>query len=97
VTPDGQVWAVAPDQGIVCFDGRGWSACDALGKTRLLVSDCLVMELDGSLWAAGNGDAVRLDGEAWQVHPGAISCAPGGSLWLGTSNGVIHWEPAGRP
>jgi streptogramin lyase len=94
---DGQVWAVAPDNGIVCFDGQGWSACDVLGKTRLEVSDCLVMRLDGSLWTAGSGDPVRLDGEARQVHPGAIACAPDGSLWLGTSNGAVHWEPADRP
>jgi ligand-binding sensor domain-containing protein len=97
VTPDGQVWAVGADGGLECFDNQAWSSCDGMGKPRLEVSDCLVKSLDGSLWAAGNEDLVRLDADAWQVHPGAIACAPDGSLWLGTSNGVVHWEPAAGP
>ena len=40
---------------------------------------------------------VRLDGDTWQVYPGAgsgaIAFAPDGSLWLETGNGAANWEP----
>ncbi len=90
---DGQVWAVAPDGGLVCFDGQGWPACSWPGGIDLDARDCLVMRQDGSLWAVAKEGPIPLDAEVWQVHHGAIACAPDGSLWLGTSKGVVHWDP----
>lgn len=59
----------------------------------LCLCACLVMRPDGSLWAAAKAGPIPLYAEVWQVHPGAIACAPDGSLWLGTSKGVVHWDP----
>ena len=97
VTPDGQVWGVAGEQGLAHFDGRSWTfpelPADLEGP-----AGTLAIAPDGALWASGNDRIARFDGVTWTVYPSAegvqgIAVAPDGSLWLGKSNGAARFQP----
>ncbi len=103
VTPDGQVWGVADEQGLARFNGQGWTFPQTpadLGSVH-----ALAVAPDGALWASSNDRIVRFDGNAWTVYTSvegvqtiAFAQRPDGSLWLATSSGAAHFQPPdGQP
>jgi streptogramin lyase len=103
-TPDGTVWGVHGEQGLVRFDGEAWE--QVAGPNGQPVHGSLTVAPDGALWASGPGTLARFDGRDWTVYPPvegaramAVAPAPQGStsgtVWLGTNHGVVAFDPEG--
>jgi ligand-binding sensor domain-containing protein len=96
VTPDGVVWGLDDERGLVRFDGDAWEpVAPAAGSSAY---GYLVVAPDGALWLRGQTHLARLDGEAWTTYPTvegvkSMAIAPDGTVWLGTGNGVVRFEP----
>jgi ligand-binding sensor domain-containing protein len=95
-TPDGAVWGVDSERGLVRFAGEMWEPVP--GADGWPVHGSLVVAPDGALWVNGPGGLARFDGQSWAVYPAtegvqALAVAPDGTVWLGTSNGVVHLHP----
>jgi hypothetical protein len=96
VTADGWVWGIDPGQGLVRFDGQDWAVYSTPSEVDPHINRLLEAP-DGSLWMTDNANLARLEGSTWQVFPGAaagaLALAPDATLWLGTSNGAVHFDP----
>lgn len=104
VTPDGVVWGVDSERGLVRFAGETWEQVP--GPDGQPVYGSLIVAPDGALWVKGQGGLARFDGQGWAVYPAvegvqAVAVAPapqdgtGGTVWLGASNGVVQFQPDG--
>ena len=106
-TPDGAVWGIESERGLVRFTGETWE--QVLGADGQPVYGSLAVAPDGALWVNGQGELARFDGSAsvttggqrWTVYPAvegvqAMAVAPDGTVWLGTGSGVVQFRPDGR-
>jgi len=70
------------------------------GLTNLSVT-ALVQDETNTLWAGTEGGLFRFNGHRFQAidlplparYVQAVLAEPGGGLWLGTFNGLVHWMP----
>lgn len=104
VTPVGTVWGMHGEQGLVHFAGGAWE--QVTGPSGQPVHGSLTVAPDGALWASGPGTLARFDGRNWTAYPAvegvqdmAVAPAPqgrtSGTVWLGTSHGVVEFDLQG--
>ena len=100
-TPDGAQWFISQDNGVVRYDGQGWTRFGVADGLMDMPSK-LIVTRDGALWAAGRHEHVAatalLDGSewvmerhpqlSWGVDPRAVYEAFDGSLWFGAA---VDW------
>ncbi len=93
------MWGIDGERGLARFDGRSWGflepPADFAGPVRTLA-----VAPDGALWAAGDSQIARLDGDDWRVYESvagvqAIAFTADGSLWLATATGAARFPVAG--
>ncbi len=102
-TPDGVVWGIDGERGLVRFDGE--AGAQVLGADGQPVYGSLTVAPDGALWVKGQGGLTRFDGSAslttggqgWAVYPAvegvqAMAVTPDGMVWLGASGGVVRFD-----
>ncbi|MDA0748064.1 MAG: hypothetical protein O2954_16195, partial [bacterium] len=105
-TPDGSLWFISNDDGVVRFTGDQWvryGSEDGLLDTPV----ALVVTEEGTVWAAGSHARIaataRFEGSRWTMwtHPRvswgidyrALYAAPDGAVWFG---GTGEREQAGQ-
>jgi ligand-binding sensor domain-containing protein len=104
VTPDGTVWSVRGERGLVRLAGEAWER--VAGPDGQPIRGSLTVAPDGALWVSGPQALARLDGRRWAVYPAvegtrAMAVAPAplgrasGTVWLGTNSGVVEFDPEG--
>jgi ligand-binding sensor domain-containing protein len=97
VASDGTVWAGGSD-GVIRYDGIGWSVPDASGDPPELVSG-IAEAPDGSLWVVADGILYQLDGDQWRRFPWPgegwaerVDVGPDGVVWVGY-DGLGRFDP----
>ena len=92
-TPDGAQWFISQDNGVVRYDGEGWTRF-GVGDGLMDEPSKLIVTRSGALWAAGSHEHVaataRWDGSewilkrhpqlSWSIDPRAVYEAYDGSL-----------------
>jgi ligand-binding sensor domain-containing protein len=97
VMPDGSVWGLDGERGLVRFDGESWEP--VAGADDSSAYGLLAVAPDGTLWLSGPAGLAHLDSGAWTSYSQQIegvrsmAVAPDGSIWLGTGGGAVHFEP----
>ena len=100
-TPDGAQWFISRDNGVVRYDGQGWTQFGVADGLMDMPSKLFVTR-NGVLWAAGSHEHVaataRLDGYrwvmerhpqlSWSIDPRAVYEAFDGTLWFAAA---VDW------
>jgi ligand-binding sensor domain-containing protein len=102
VTPDGSVWGMHGERGLLRFVGEAWEQVP--GPNGNPIHGSPTVAPDGALWASGPQTLARFDGRDWTTYPAvegvqdmavvpALQGSSIGTVWLGTSNGVVEFSP----
>lgn len=96
VDSNGAVW-VCSDTGVSSFDGTTWDySLQATPVDRLFADD------SGNVYACGRSGLTIFDGTSWTPFPAPlpdghvheVAFAHDGTLWIGTGEGLVHWDGA---
>lgn len=105
ITPDGQVWGTAGEQGLARFDGQAWTFYTSAGSLPLTAVSAMAVDpaAPDALWLAAGQAIAHFDGQAWSVYSlppswteitiQAMAVANDGSVWLATSRGALRFRP----
>ena len=104
-TPDGSVWGMDAQQGLLRFAGEAWEQVPRpAGHEQAALHGTLAVAPDGAVWVAAPLVLARFDGQAWTTYPPAggvealaVGPAPAGgsagTVWLATNHGVVRFDP----
>lgn len=104
---NGQLWVGTQDAGLVATDGKTWSSVPVMINevpAQVIVA-ALLRATNGAMWVGTNGDGLLVHREGSWTHVTqrdglagntvrAIAQDVDGSFWLGTFNGLSHYQPA---
>lgn len=102
-SPDGTLWVGTYDAGLWRLIGDKWERVEAPLATPSLLS---LRYLDNGLWVGTRQGFGRFDGKTWQSYVGdglpasevlVIASGPGGSIWIGTTGGLVRYQPDKTP
>lgn len=96
---EGELW-VGTIRGVAIFGREAPRVLTVERTPGLPRSVSAITQLpDGAIVIGGSGGFAVEHGESWSFHSGAevysLQAAPDGSLWLGTSEGVVHYLSGG--
>jgi ligand-binding sensor domain-containing protein len=101
--PDGALWVGTFGSGLWRFADGQWQQIDGNLSSPLILS---VAFAGGNLWVGTRVGLNRFDGQTWQAYVGSVlpgsevnAVAPGtgGTFWIATNKGLVHYRPEARP
>jgi len=94
ISPDGDVWVVSPQHGVMMYDGSQWYTCDTQNIAPGTHITGLDIAPDGMVWLSfweaynpSNGGIAWYDGDQWNVESSnfvinGFTLAPDCSVWF---------------
>ncbi|MBN1292028.1 MAG: T9SS type A sorting domain-containing protein [Candidatus Latescibacteria bacterium] len=94
ISPDGDIWVVSPNHGVIMYDGFSWYSCDTQNIAPASHITGLDITPDGKVWISfwgpyysSYGGIAWYDGNQWNTESSdltiqGLTAAPDGTVWF---------------
>ena len=103
-SPDGSLWFGTNGNGLIHYDGTEWQIYDEADGLATGSVSAVAVDRDGLVWMSViDMELTTFDGESftsfeseeigydWTIYPSAITLAPDGAIWIGSSMAVLRY------